>query len=103
VIAAAAVALRPGGVLVFTVEEATDPALADAFAIQRHGRYHHGAGYVSRLLASCGLSVAIERGELRMESGLPVQGLIVQATRPERPSAERVDDATPRGAGGTRG
>src|SRR4030095_6543187 len=37
--AAAAAALRPGGVLVFTVEEATEPAFASSHVLRSHGRY----------------------------------------------------------------
>jgi predicted TPR repeat methyltransferase len=77
-IAAAAAALRPGGVFVFTVEEALDPAVAQSYAIQPHGRYAHGAGYVERLMAAAGLQVAMERAELRKEQGLPVAGLVVR-------------------------
>ena len=82
VAAAAAAALRPGGVLVFTVEEATAPNVAASYAIQPHGRYTHGATYVERLLVDAGLSPHLERGELRLESGLPVAGLVVRATKP---------------------
>jgi predicted TPR repeat methyltransferase len=79
---AAAAALRPGGVLVFTVEEALEPDLASSWALCRHGRYWHGAEYVTRLLADVGLEPHVTRGELRHESGLPVAGLIVRAAKP---------------------
>jgi predicted TPR repeat methyltransferase len=82
VASAAAGALRPGGVLVFTVEEATEPELAESFVIRRHGRYSHGAEYVRRLLVDVGLQPHIEHGQLRLESGLPVAGLIVRASKP---------------------
>jgi predicted TPR repeat methyltransferase len=78
VLAAGAAALRPGGVIVFTVEEALDAALAESYAIQPHGRYAHGAGYVGRLMSASGLQVEIDRAELRKEQGIPVAGLVVR-------------------------
>ena len=87
VIAAAAPALRPGGVFIFTVEEATQPEFEDGFSLQPHGRYSHGATYVERLLRLHGLEPVIERRDLRMESGLPVHGLVVRATKPPDPSS----------------
>jgi predicted TPR repeat methyltransferase len=81
VVAAAGSALRPGGVMIFTVEEAIEPADADGFAIQPHGRFTHGAAYVERLLAGVGLRAAVGRDELRKESGLPVPGLVIRATK----------------------
>jgi predicted TPR repeat methyltransferase len=82
VVAAAAMALRTGGVFAFTVEHAVDPASTTTFAIQPHGRYTHGRDYVERLLAEAGLQPVIEPAELRKESGLPVAGLVVRALRP---------------------
>jgi predicted TPR repeat methyltransferase len=85
VIAAAATALRPGGVFAFTVEHAVDAASTPTHAIQLHGRYAHCLDYVGRLLATAGLETVIERAELRKESGLPVAGLVVRATRRRDP------------------
>jgi predicted TPR repeat methyltransferase len=82
VVDAAAKALRAGGVFVFTVEDAVDPAATTTFAIQPHGRYMHGREYVERLLAGAGLEPVIERAELRKESELPVAGLVVRAVHP---------------------
>ena len=82
VINASAQALRPGGVVIFTVEEATEPSGADSYAIQPHGRFTHGARYVERLLAEAGLQPTIGRAELRLESGVPVAGLVVRGARP---------------------
>jgi predicted TPR repeat methyltransferase len=79
-LAAIARALRPGGRVVFTVEEAIGPDCPD-FSIQPHGRYMHRADYVERLLTAAGLAVHIDRGELRKEQGEPVPGLIVRASR----------------------
>jgi predicted TPR repeat methyltransferase len=102
VVAAASAALRPGGVLIFTVEEATSPEMADSYGIQPHGRFTHGAAYVERLLASNGLEVIVERGELRLESGLPVQGLIVRGGKPGQ-TAQIGDAVAARQTGGRRG
>jgi predicted TPR repeat methyltransferase len=82
VAAAAAAALRPNGVLVFTVEESTEPAFASTYSLRPHGRYTHGEPYVRRVLTDAGLQPHIERGELRLESGLPVAGLVVRAAKP---------------------
>jgi predicted TPR repeat methyltransferase len=79
---AAAAALRSGGVLVFTVEEAADAEFADTYSLRPHGRYTHGEVYVRRVLTDAGLQPHIERGELRLESGLPVAGLVVRAAKP---------------------
>jgi predicted TPR repeat methyltransferase len=81
VAAAAAGALRPGGVLVFTVEE-LDAAVDDAgFVLSPNGRYRHTPGYVERVLADADLEPEILEAELRLEAGEPVAGLVVRATR----------------------
>jgi predicted TPR repeat methyltransferase len=85
---AAAAALRPGGVLVFTLEEAVADDSGSTYAIQPHGRYTHHAAYVSGLLAGAGLRVTIDRAELRKESGAPVAGLVVSAVKPGGTSME---------------
>jgi predicted TPR repeat methyltransferase len=82
VAAAAAAALRPGGLLVFTVEEETDADLLESYRIRHHGRYTHGAEYVRQLLVSVGLRPHVGRAELRLEAGLPVSGLVVRALKP---------------------
>ena len=80
VLAAAAAALRWNGMLVFTVEHAVGGA-DDSYRLEVHGRYSHGRGYVERLLASLGLRPEIAGAELRMESGVPVAGLVIRATK----------------------
>jgi len=90
---AAAAALRPNGVLVFTVEESIEPQFASTYSLRPHGRYTHGEPYVRRVLADAGLQPHIERGELRLESGLPVAGLVVRAAKPAA-----ADAVTPAGA-----
>lgn len=82
VMSAGARALRPGGLLIFTVEEAVEPDMADSYLIQPHGRFNHGVRYVERLLTGAGLTPTIGRAELRMESGVPVAGLVVRAAKP---------------------
>jgi predicted TPR repeat methyltransferase len=88
VIPAAARALRPGGLFVFTVEEAVEHT--ESYLIQPHGRYNHGAAYVARLLTEAGLEPTIDRAELRLESGVPVHGLVVRGAKsqaiPARPA-----------------
>jgi len=79
---AAASALRPGGVVVFTLEHAVDAGPELAYRLQLHGRYCHARAYVDRTLANAGLVPEVAEGELRMESGRPVAGLVVRATRP---------------------
>lgn len=81
--AAGAEALRPGGQLVFTVEQAQSADVQD-YHLQLHGRYTHAQPYVERLLRAAGLEPFVAHAELRMESGVPVAGLVVRATKPER-------------------
>jgi predicted TPR repeat methyltransferase len=82
VAAAAAGALRPGGRLVFTVEELTDPAPGTEYTISPHGRYSHARDYVERVLGAVDLDIEIANAELRLEAGIPVAGLVVKATKP---------------------
>lgn len=76
---AASGALRPGGWLIFTVEEAAPTT--DTFHLEVHGRYNHAATYVERVLAASGFSTHIDRDTLRNESGLPVAGLVVRGQK----------------------
>lgn len=77
--AAAAGALRQGGHLVFTVEEA-EPGV-ETFHLQVHGRYCHAEAYVAGVLSAAGLRPEVGRAVLRNESGMPVHGLVVRACR----------------------
>jgi len=80
-IAGAATCLRPGGWLVFTLENMQVDA-SSGYRVEPHGRYSHRAGYVERTLASAGFeSVALEVKSLRRERGVDVEGLIVSARR----------------------
>jgi predicted TPR repeat methyltransferase len=80
VFAAAAGALRPGGLLVFTLEHGVGDAAPD-YHLETHGRYTHARPYVERLLERNGLTPEIGLAELRMESGVPVAGLVVRARK----------------------
>ncbi len=77
VLVAAAGALRPGGQLVFTVEQAVDDA-PEGFRLNPHGRYSHAEDYVRRTLAGAGFAEpSIDRVILRRELKVPVAGFLV--------------------------
>jgi predicted TPR repeat methyltransferase len=81
---AAAGALRAGGRLVFTVEDAADAedAIASGFHLNPHGRYAHREEYVRRVLEHAGFTVtSIAHDTLRKEAGGSVAGLVVAARR----------------------
>ena len=80
VITAAARALRPRGLLIFSVE-ASDAADSGAYTLGSHGRYSHGSGYVEALLHKEGFAPDVTGAELRMEAGLPVKGFVIRAAR----------------------
>lgn len=87
VIAAGAASLRPGGMLILTLERAAGDSTVDGapvpdYRLELHGRYSHGRAYVERLLAASGLGSEIIEADLRMESGVPVAGLVIRATKP---------------------
>lgn len=82
VMQAAASSLRPGGVLVFTVEALADDA-SDQASIQHSGRYAHGRAHLDRVTASAGLALRDARREvLREESGDEVPGWLMAVQRP---------------------
>jgi predicted TPR repeat methyltransferase len=80
---AASAALRPGGLFVFTVEHATAESASD-FNLETNGRYTHTRPYVERVLSANGFEIDIGCADLRMESGLPVAGLVVRARKLDR-------------------
>jgi predicted TPR repeat methyltransferase len=82
VITAAAGALRAGGLVIFTLELAVAADGPVDYRLELHGRYAHARAYVERLLTGAGLVPDIAEAELRMESGTPVAGLVVRATKP---------------------
>lgn len=80
---AAARALRPGGLLVFTVEHAEPEPPPPGYVLAHHGRYVHGEPYVRATLEAAGLAVvSIGYAQLRTEHLKPVAGLVVTAQRP---------------------
>lgn len=88
VLAAAAGALRPNGLLVFTLEHAVGSEADVDYRLELHGRYSHARAYVEQLLAVSGFQSEIAHGELRMEGGAPVAGLVIRATRSDAQIAE---------------
>ena len=83
-------ALRPGGVLVFTVEAWTEaagcrgPSANDELTLQPCGRYAHTRAHLERVLPGAGLRVLrIQADILRQEGGRPVHGWVVTAERPD--------------------
>jgi predicted TPR repeat methyltransferase len=80
VAAAAAHALRPGGILIFTVEELADAANDTGYSLSPTGRYRHAPTYLEQVLAEAGMQAEIAPAELRLEAGEPVAGLVVRAT-----------------------
>jgi predicted TPR repeat methyltransferase len=81
VLAAAAGALRPKGLFIFTLEHAIGGEADVDYRLELHGRYSHARAYVEQLLARSGLQPKIAQAELRMEAGAPVAGLVIRATK----------------------
>jgi predicted TPR repeat methyltransferase len=81
VVEAAAGALRRNGLFVFTLEHATGAAPETGYRLELHGRYSHCRAYVKRLLVDAGLQPEIAEADLRLESGVPVAGLVVRGTK----------------------
>jgi predicted TPR repeat methyltransferase len=79
VIAALAGALRPNGLVVFTLEHAVADSID--YRLELHGRYSHARAYVERLLTLSGLQSKIIQAELRTEAGAAVPGLAIRAAK----------------------
>jgi predicted TPR repeat methyltransferase len=76
----AARALRPGGLLVFTVEKAGEHVRE--YELHPSGRYSHAERYVREALAQAKLALLdVEQVVLRREGGREVHGLLVSARR----------------------
>jgi predicted TPR repeat methyltransferase len=79
---AAARALRPGGLLAFTVERAEAGEAPGGFGLRHHGRYCHEEEYLRSCLVAAGLAPRpLETATLRSEGGEPVAGFVVLALR----------------------
>jgi predicted TPR repeat methyltransferase len=87
VVTVCASALRPGGGLIFTVEELLDGGVDAGYSISPNGRYGHSREYVERVLANANLQSEIIPAELRLEAGDPVPGLVVRGAKPTGQSA----------------
>lgn len=74
-------ALRPNGLIVFTVEASVDEAKRP-WDLLPHGRYSHTRAYVEAVLDGAGLALlGIEREVLRFEAGDAVSGWLVTARK----------------------
>ena len=83
VLAAAAGAIEPGGILAFTVERLEEEDTGPPFALLYHGRYAHTRHYLVETLDGIGLEIAsLETGVLRLERGIPVVGWVLVARKP---------------------
>ncbi|HEY4352181.1 MAG TPA: tetratricopeptide repeat protein [Paraburkholderia sp.] len=75
----AARALRPGGIVAFTLEALPDTQ-APRYTLAPSGRYRHSRAYLEQCLAAAGfIDVRIDGQVLRKEVGQPVQGWVVRA------------------------
>ncbi|MDD2730224.1 tetratricopeptide repeat protein [Malikia sp.] len=75
-------ALRPGGLLAFSVEDAAGKAAPEGHLLNPHGRYAHTEGYLRRCLAQAHLDLlSIDSVTLRTEGGKPVPGWVIVGQR----------------------
>lgn len=83
VVQAAGLALKPAGLLVFTVEASSIEGAPEGFRINPHGRYSHTRTHVEAVLMAAGLEILeASSAVLRTEGGKPVDGLVVVGRRP---------------------
>jgi predicted TPR repeat methyltransferase len=76
--------MRPGGLLLLTVERLDDDDTD--FRLNKTGRYSHSASYLRRVCNSAGLLLQSITGHvLRFEDGTPVRGLLVRARCAQEP------------------
>lgn len=77
--AAAARALRPGGIFAFSVERGA----SGTYTLTESGRYAHNPEWLRKLAADCGLKVRAQaRARLRYELGKPVPGWYAVMEKP---------------------
>ncbi len=85
ILAAARSRLRPGGLLIFSVEEVNvaDPTGGAGWRLASQGRFQHTQTYVADSLRDAGFTnTTIVRETLRLEAGTPVCGFLTSARRP---------------------
>jgi predicted TPR repeat methyltransferase len=83
---AAAQALRPAGVLIFTVEAVSAAEASAGYRINPHGRYSHSEEYLRHVLAEAGFAPpAITRVTLRKEATEWVAGYLIGVRAPPGP------------------
>ncbi|MHA7774911.1 tetratricopeptide repeat protein [Roseibium sp. M-1] len=76
-------AMKPGGILVASVEHLADPSGPD-YRVDPTGRYAHTPGYLRRCTESAGLVYEREKPVvLRQELGKEVHGLIFHVRKPD--------------------
>jgi predicted TPR repeat methyltransferase len=79
---AAAGALRPGGVVVATVEELGSGSPPSDWALSPTGRYQHSEQHLREVCDAAGLvDPSLRRDTLRSEAGLPAEGIVWTARR----------------------
>lgn len=94
VLAAARRALREPGYLSFTVERLEEAPEGQDFHLGPSGRYAHAPRYVRAALERAGFAgVRLDPVHLRLEHGVPVEGLLVAARRAEAGAARRAPTA----------
>ncbi len=77
---AAANALRPDGLFVFTVERVAEGGAPDGYRLNLHGRYSHTGDYLVRVLGAAGFAPpSLREVHLRKEARKWVDGWLVSA------------------------
>jgi len=80
VFAACRGALKPGGLLAFSVEAAEE---TDTYVLRPTGRYAHATGYIRQLAQAAGLQeLSLDHVVLRKEKDSPMPGYIFVLRQP---------------------